>query len=62
MTLKNPKIPKAILDKLSYHQRKIALHRDALRGVIEEVEGVLDSSDRALEDLQRAIDALSEYL
>lgn len=48
--------------KIEFHKRKIAEHRDALRGLVDDAEAVVESCDRASLALIEALDALSEYL
>lgn len=57
-----PKIPKRLLAAIERHKKAIGEHRDALRELIEDVEAVIDSSDRGVEYLESAVDALSEYV
>jgi RNase adaptor protein for sRNA GlmZ degradation len=51
-----------IIALVTKHKNAIAKERDALRDILHDLEGVVDSSDSALNDLDCAIDALSQYL
>lgn len=51
----------SIVKKIKMHQAALAKHRDALRDLVEEVEGIVDTSTDAIDNLQYAVDALSQY-
>ncbi len=57
--MENKTIKQAVA-QFKKHQQKISKERDALRLLVEEIEGDLESLDGALEDLEWAIDKLSE--
>lgn len=52
----------AAIKKFEAIKEKIAADRDDLRTLIDEMEDILDSTDRAQEAFIDAIDALSELL
>ncbi len=54
--------PKAIEADLRRLIKEIADRRDKLHDLLDEIEGILDSSNDALEDLERGADSLSKYL
>lgn len=58
--MSKPRTPKQLVADIEAIRKRIAQCRDDLREVVDEAESLLDSSDRADDDLQRAIDALSE--
>jgi ABC-type transporter Mla subunit MlaD len=52
----------SFLKKLGAIKDRIALERDKLRELIDEAETIVACCDEALDDLDRAADALSQYL
>ena len=52
----------ALRKAVEYHKAEIGKHRDALRELLEDMEAVVDSSDRGIEYMEAAVDALSEYV
>jgi ABC-type transporter Mla subunit MlaD len=53
---------KSLAKQLAAVKAKIAANRDVLRTLVSEYEDILETCDRACDDLERAADALSEYL
>lgn len=51
-----------IIEKLEEHKKAIALHRDALRVLREEIADIEGSTEEGVECLEEAINYLSEYL
>jgi len=52
----------AVQRKLRKELIKLEKQRDALRGIQQEVEAIIESVDRAYEDLSSCVDTLSEYV
>lgn len=52
----------AMVKKIERHKAALGKHRDALRDIIDDVEGVCDEAADARDNLQYAVDALSKYL
>lgn len=48
--------------KIERQKKRIADERDKLRDMVSELEGVLESCDRAIDHMTDAADALSELL
>jgi hypothetical protein len=48
--------------KLEKHKTVIAKERDALRDLQDEIESILEPTDRGVEALQEAIDSISEQV
>jgi RNase adaptor protein for sRNA GlmZ degradation len=51
-----------LIKEIKKRMERIAKERDALRELLQDVESVIDSSDTAYRELERAVDRLSEYL
>ena len=51
---------KALIRTVEKYRARVAKVRDDLRAAIEDLEGLLESCERAEENLQCATDALSE--
>jgi hypothetical protein len=52
----------ALRKAVEFHKEEIGKHRDALRDLLEDMESVVDASDRGIEHMEAAVDALSEYV
>ncbi len=64
MTKRKPKTAgvATVRQQFEAAKKRIARERDKLRGLQDDIEDLLDPTDRSVESLQEAIDALSEYL
>lgn len=59
--MKIPKM-KSFVRKLKVSMNKIAVERDKLRGLMDEIEMINDVSDTAVNNLESVIDTLSQYM
>lgn len=50
------------IKEIEKHKSAIAGHRDALRGMLNELQEICDNCDEAELDLEKVIDTLSQYL
>jgi len=51
-----------LIIQIQKHKDGIAMHRDALRTIAEDLEAIDDSTSIAIEELETAIDTLSQYV
>ena len=50
------------IGRIEKHKNEIAKQRDALLGILSDLEAVIDSSNRGIEALDEAIAAISELV
>lgn len=62
MSITNKREMKKFLTQIEKLKKRIAADRDELRELIAGAEELADCCERAHDDLERAADALSEYL
>jgi ABC-type transporter Mla subunit MlaD len=53
---------KITLARIERHKAAIGKHRDALRDILDDLQGVVDAADDGFESLNYAIEKLSELL
>ena len=53
---------KGLIQSVNKIKIKISKERDKLRELVDECIGILETTDSAVIDLEKAVDSLSEYL
>ena len=52
----------AFIKKIELSKTRIAVERDKLRELVDDVVGIIDDADEAQNELERVVDILSKYL